>query len=162
MSTVSFQGGDKLKSILQEYEKKLSGEPTVSVGFFSGSTESKTGIPTAQAASQNEYGTHRVITKKDGSTTAVDIPPRPFFRNMIKEGEKHWGEKLGTYLQKQHMDAQKAMTDMGELMSDQLQESIQASGYAPLAKSTIDRKGNAQTLVDTHDMLNAVKYQVDI
>jgi hypothetical protein len=161
MSSDSFKGGDKLISVLQQYQKNLGNDPTVSVGFFSGSTESKTGIPSAQVALLNEYGSNRSGTKKDGTTYNVYTPPRPFFRNMIRKGKLHWGIDLGKYLKKYDFDSNKALNSIGGQMSEELQESIQAPGYTPLAQSTIDRKGNSQTLIETNDMMNAVSHQVD-
>ena len=144
----SFKGGEKLAALLKQYEKNLGDEPSVSVGFFSGSRESKTDQPTAYVALCNEYGTK-------------NAPPRPFFRNMVINGKPNWGKNLGAYLISENMNSSAALNDMGMLMKEQLQESIQAPGYAPLAESTIARKGNAQTLIDSSDMINAVDFQVD-
>lgn len=148
MASDSFKGGDKLCALLKQYSKNLEGKPTVSVGFFSGSTEKKSGLPSAYVALLNEYG---------GENT----PPRPFFRSMIKDGEGHWGEDLGRYLESSQMSADNALTYIGEQMKEELKESIQLPRYAKLAQSTINKKGHSQTLIDTGDMLDAVSYQVD-
>lgn len=89
------------------------------------------------------------------------VPPRPFFRRMISSGEKHWGNDLGRHLTRFGMNSEKAMDYMGQQMVEELQESIQAQGYAPLKPSTVKSKGNDQTLIDSADMLNAVAYEVE-
>ncbi len=162
MSNASFQGGDKFSALLQQYQAGLQGEPTVSVGFFSRSTESKTHIPSAQAAQLNEYGSTRTVVKKDGTTYTVTTPPRPFFRSMIRDGKPEWGDKLGEYLLRYDMNAQNALDSMGELMKEQLIESAQLQRYAPLADSTVARKGHDQTLIDSGDMIRAINFQVDL
>jgi hypothetical protein len=162
MSTDAFQGGDKLTSLLQQYEANLKGQPSVSVGFFSGSTESKTLIPSAQAALLNEYGGTRSGTKKDGTAYTVTTPPRPFFRTMIRDGEKHWGNDLAKELKSTDMNASLSLNGLGTQMQEELIESAQLQRYTKLAQSTIDRKGNNTTLDDTGDMINAIAYQVDI
>lgn len=89
------------------------------------------------------------------------IPSRPFFRRMIANGEKHWGDDLGVALTKNGLDVDKAMAFMGEQLTEELQESIQAPGYKPLAPSTIAAKGHDQTLIDSGDMINAVKFEIE-
>ncbi len=152
-----FTGGGKLMDKLREIEDGLKNDPTVNVGFFSGSTEAKTGIPSAYAALLNEYGSS--YTDEKGRTRTA--PPRPFFRNMIAKGQPHWGEDLGNYLIQTKLDAEKSLKFMGVQMSEELQDSIQAPGYAPLKESTIEKKGHARTLVDSADMLRAVDFQIE-
>jgi hypothetical protein len=89
------------------------------------------------------------------------IPSRPFFRRMIKAGEPHWGHDLGAALQHYDFDAEKALVAMGEQLIVELQKSIKAPILPKLAKSTVARKGNDQTLIDSNDMWNAVKFNVE-
>ena len=89
------------------------------------------------------------------------IPARPFFRRMIKLGGKHWGEDLGDMLVARDYDVDRAMAELGTQMVGELQKSILDPVYVPLAKSTIAKKGNDQTLVDSGDMLNAVDFEVE-
>ena len=90
----------------------------------------------------------------------VYIPPRPFFRRMIRLGRDHWGRDLAGILKSVDYDAAKGLELMGELMRGELVESIRANVYAPLKPSTIRRKGNAQQLIDTGDMWNAANFEV--
>ncbi len=152
-----FTGGGKLMDKLREIEDGLKNDPTVNVGFFSGSKESKTGTPSAYVALINEYG--GTVTDKAGKKRTT--PPRPFFRNMIAKGKPHWGEDLGNYLIQTKLDAEKSLKFMGVQMSEELQDSIQAPGYAPLKESTVKRKGHSQTLIDSADMLRAVDFQIE-
>ncbi len=90
------------------------------------------------------------------------IPARPFFRNMIAAGESHWGQDLGKYLKQNDNNVEGALDILGQQLSEELQESIKAPGYAPLAKSTIKAKGFDQTLIDSSDMTNAVTFRIEI
>jgi len=89
------------------------------------------------------------------------IPARPFFRNMIRDGDKHWGDDLADHLQHFDLDIDAAMNALGGQLVGELQESILAPGYAHLAASTVKAKGFDQTLVDSNDMYNAVKFEVE-
>ncbi len=112
------------------------------------------------------------FTKQGNSNFATDhdvpeheipehkIPSRPFFRRMIKLGEKHWGDDLGSHLKHYGLDSDLSMIAMGQQLTNELQDSILAPGYVPLAESTIRAKGNSQTLVDSNDMINAVAFEV--
>ncbi len=162
MSNESFSGGEKLKALLTKYAANLRGNPEVLVGFFAGSTESKTGIPSAQAAALNEYGSVHTIQSEDGSSKKINIPPRPFFRYMVNKGKPHWGADLGRELIASDMNANTALNELGRQMKEELHESIEAQDYAPLKQSTIDRKGHDTTLFDSGDMKRAADYQVKI
>ena len=199
MATYTFKGGDKLAAKLKELSAKANNDALLKVGFFEGSTESKTGMPSAQVAYINEFGgtvpartvpAHRAniyrkvdksgnflngarFTKKSKSNFVTEhdvpdheipehkIPSRPFFRGMIKNGEKHWGDDLADQLQNFGCDTKKALNALGDQLVAELQESILAPGYVPLAPSTIKAKGNDQTLIDSNDMYNAVKFEVE-
>jgi hypothetical protein len=87
-------------------------------------------------------------------------PPRPFFRRMIARGKGHWGDDLGKILQARDYDVEDSLDLMGTKMDNELKDSIQANVYAPLAKSTVDKKGNDQQLIDSGDMINNVNHEV--
>ena len=144
-----FKGGDKLKLILERIAAKANENKLVNVGFFEGSTESQSGLPTAFVAICNEYG-----------SPSRGVPPRPFFRRMIQHGSPHWGIDLGAALVHYEMDSSKALEGMGHQMVAELQGSIQDRVYAPLKESTVARKGNDQTLIDSADMIQSVNFQV--
>jgi hypothetical protein len=79
---------------------------------------------------------------------------------MIWLGKEHWGQDLSGVLKHTEYDAARALKIMGEAMKGELQESIRANVYAPLAKSTIRNKGNDQQLIESGDMWNAVDSEV--
>jgi len=198
MSKRVFSGGTKLQEKLKELSKLADKSATLRVGFFEGSTEEKSDLPSAYIAMCNEFGgtipEHTVpehvakiyrkvgkngnflngakFTKKGQSNFETEhivpehvvpehtTPPRAFFRRMINLGKPHWGGDLSDELIESNLNADIALGRMGERMTDELKNSIQARVYAPNAKSTIDRKGHDQTLIDSGDMLNAVAFQI--
>jgi len=114
----------------------------------------------------NQKGRFVKKSKSNYATThhveAVEVtrPPRPFFRRMIWLGQEHWGSDLSLLLQSSDYNSDAALTLLGESMKGELQESIKANVYTPLAKSTIKKKGNDQQLIESGDMWNAVEYEV--
>lgn len=145
---MGMSGGDKLKSYLERIGNNLGNDPSVDVGFFAGSTEHDSGLPSAYVALNNEYGTKTA-------------PSRPFFRNMIAAGKKHWPADLGRALAAYQYDAENALNFIGRQMKEELQASIIAPGYVANADSTIEHKnGRDQTLIDTTDMYKNVEFKV--
>ena len=102
----------------------------------------------------------------------ITIPPRPFFRNMIKEKAKSWPDEIAKLLKANKFDAAKTLKGMGDLIKGQLQSSIIALTSPPLAASTIRAKsrgrvtkiagvlGPAKPLIWTGEMLRRVDYEV--
>ena len=146
--TGTFKGGDKLKLVIEDIAKKAHKGEVVSVGWFPDATEPD-GQYSAFVAVVNEFG-----------APANGLPPRPFFRRMIQHGSPHWGEDLGKALIHYELDAKKALEAMGIQMVAELQGSIGDKVYAPLKESTVARKGNDQTLIDSHAMQNSVDFEV--
>lgn len=91
----------------------------------------------------------------------ITIPPRPFFRTTIKEGEKHWGKDLGKVLKDKDYDAVAALNAMGEEIKGEIQESIRDWTAPPNAKSTIAKKGFNDPLFGDGTMLRAVDSEVE-
>ena len=112
MATFKFEGGEKLKAHLKKLSKKVSKASVVEVGFFEGKNYSNgTSIP--MVAAIQEFG-----------APAKGIPPRPFFRNMIKKEEGHWGGDVAALLQAHDYDAAKVLGFMGEEIEGELKQSI--------------------------------------
>lgn len=100
------------------------------------------------------------------------IPPRPFFRNMIREKAKTWPEAMAKFFMANSFDIAKTLKDMGELIEGQLKESIVALTSPALAASTIRAKarggakrvlgvyGPGKPLIASGEMLRAVDYEV--
>ena len=127
-------------------------------------------VTTYKSISANgEYNKNGRFVKKKNANFAetfhvgpseVYVPPRPFFRRMIRLGRDHWGRDLAKILKGVDYDAETGMNLLGQQMIGELQTSIRANVYAPLKPATISRKGNDQQLIDSGDMWNAVNCEV--
>ena len=123
------KGGEKLKARLAELAKKVTNPGTLNVGFPEGATEDDgTSVPLLAAI--HNYG-----------APANNIPPRPFFSNMIKDGKKHWGDDLEGMLKKNDWDATKALTLLGMQMEGELQAAIIDGNFVPLKPRTLKARG---------------------
>ena len=102
----------------------------------------------------------------------ITIPPRPFFRTMIKQNAGHWGDDVGKLLKQTDFNAEKTLKKMGEQIAGELRQSIRDLTSPPLADSTIRKKskgkvsalaraigGPAKPLIDTGHMFNSVDYE---
>ena len=105
--------------------------------------------PAAYIASIMEYG-----------DPAHNIPPRPFFSNMIAEHSHAWPELVSECLMKRGYDARTSLELVGQTIAGQLQLAIVDGNFQELAQATIARKGNAVPLIDSKNMLRAVDYTV--
>lgn len=98
----------------------------------------------------NEYGTSR------------GIPARPFLRNTLYENERKWsldvGDKLSALLNGNGNVKSIGFT-LGETMVRDIRRTIDAGHFAPLAKSTIARKGHSKPLIDTGDMYSSITHK---
>lgn len=140
------EGGDKLEKKLRKLSAAADKAATLDVGFLAGSTDSE-GVSNALKAALSEYGTSR-------------MPPRPFFRNAIRDNVAKWGPNLGTALVKTNFQADRALALLGESIVGQVQESINKLSSPPLARSTIERKGFEKPLIHHGDMLRSVDKRV--
>jgi hypothetical protein len=143
---VTIKGGDKLEQALKEIAKKVTNASTLGVGFLEGATYPD-GTSVALVAAVNNYG-------------SADIPARPFFTRMVKEGQEHWADDIGKLLPLHDYDARETLDLMGEKLKGELVQSITDQVYAPLKPSTVKAKGFATTLVDTSHMKNSVDAEV--
>ena len=143
------KGGDRLARELALLARKLTNGKTLKVGFLKGA-DYPDGTPVAMVAAIQDFG-----------APAVNIPPRPFFRNTVKAGQKTWGGELAAVLKANNMDADKSLRLMGEKIRGEVRASITGGSYAPLKPTTIARKGFPKPLVDTGQMLNSVDYEVN-
>lgn len=91
----------------------------------------------------------------------VTIPARPFFRSMIAKNKGEWGPQLGKIIKGADYDSAVALGRLGQLVKDQLQESIREFSDPANAKSTIAKKGFDKPLVDSSHMLNSVDFEVN-
>lgn len=144
MATV--KGGEKAQAALNDLLKRFGKDASVKVGFLSNATYPD-GKRVAMIAAFNEFGTRR-------------MPPRPFFRNMIKNNSKGWAPALAKILPTVDYDVVKALKMMGEGIKGQLQQSINDLTSPKLAESTVESKGFDKPLINTGHMLNSVDYEV--
>lgn len=148
MSRVS--GGDKFNKALQDLSKRLSGPgPVVRVGFLSGARYPD-GTSVAMVAAIQNFG-----------APSRNIPPRPFFSNMIRDKSRGWAAGILKQLKATNYDADLTLQRVGEGIAGQLRQSIRDFDGVPLKPRTIARKGFDKQLVDTGHMLNSISYEVD-
>ena len=158
----SIKGGQKALAALQKIARSLSSASVVKVGFLAGATYPD-GTPVALVAAVQEYG-----------APSRNIPPRPYFRNMIAAKKAEWPKSIATNLKANDYDAFQTLLETGEAVSGQLRKSIIDTNSPPLSPVTLARRGytggpynpkdsatfGAKPLVDTGVMLNSVDYEV--
>jgi hypothetical protein len=146
MATIS--GGEKAAKAIADLVAKLGQNKTLRVGFLE-KAKYPDGTPVAMVAAIQDFG-----------APSVGIPPRPFFRNMVKNKSKEWPAAVAGLLQSTNNDLDKTLRLTGEAIKGQLQQSIIDTNAPPLKPATIKRKGSSKPLVDTGHMLNSIDYEV--
>lgn len=141
----SMKGGGKLNGVLADIGKKMHG--SVSVGFLAGATYPESGIPVAQVAFWNEYGT-------------TNTPSRPFFRTMIARESPGWGLLIARAAKHYEYNAATVLQFMGTKIAEELQQSIRGWDTPGNAPSTIAEKGFDNPLLRTGHMQNSVDFEV--
>jgi len=142
------RGGENVTRVLERIADRVTRPATLRVGFLEGATYPD-GKPVAMIAAIQEFGAPR-----------ANIPPRPFFRNMIAKKSKEWPRAVADLLVQNDYDVARTLDQAGFAIEGQLRQSIQQTNAPPLAQSTIDRKGHSKPLVDTGHMLNSVDHEV--
>lgn len=146
MATV--KGGNKLGSALAKIEQRLRSAEKLRVGFLEGATYPD-GTPVALIAAIHDFG-----------APAAGIPPRPFFRGMVKDKKSEWPSVIHAALKTSGGDVATAFGIVGEHVKAELQEAIRNFSGVPLKPKTIARKGFDKQLINTGHMLNSVGYEV--
>lgn len=113
-------GGDKLTQRLHDISARMTQPVELRVGFLEGDV--------AKIAFWQEFGTK-------------SIPPRPFFRSMIKAHSKEWPKQIGGMLKASNYDPQKALGLLGAEIQGLLQESIKATNAPALSPITVMLRG---------------------
>jgi len=148
MATVS--GGRRLEQALLDIAYRLGSNPqTLKVGFLQGATYPD-GTPVALIAAIHNYGAPR-----------ANIPPRPFFSNMIRENAHKWPDAVSKNLKATNYSVDRTLHRLGEGIKGQLQQAIRDFAEVPLKPATIRRKGFDKQLIDTGHMLRSVAYKVE-
>lgn len=123
-------GGNRAAKVIADIGRRLGRGKFVKVGHLSSSdtdhqsTYAETGVPVAQVAFWQEYGT-------------LTAPARPTFQPMIAKGAPKWGPQLGVALKLTDYDSAKALAIMGESMRDALVESIVEEPQPELSPVTL-------------------------
>jgi hypothetical protein len=146
----ALSGGDALQRKLKELAHDLKRGGVVRVGFLEGATYPD-GTSVALVASVQEFG-----------SPAHNIPPRPFFRNMIAGNSADWPKTLATLLAHNHNDVELSLNQMGVVVADQLRQSILDLKDPPNAPATIKKKGFDDPLIDSSHLLHSVDYEVEM
>ncbi|OXM32281.1 hypothetical protein [Salmonella enterica] len=138
-----------MDKVMDELNKIASGlsDLQLKAGFLEGATYPD-GTPVPMVAATNEFG-----------NPANNQPPRPYFRNAIAEHEGEWQEAMATLIENGG-DPRDALSLLGEIIVDDIKESIRQLDSPPLSPVTIARKGFDKPLIDTSNMLNSVSYEV--
>lgn len=118
-------GGAKLEARLKEIARKVKTKANVRVGFLENATYPD-GTPVAMVAAIQEFG-----------APSRNIPPRPYFRTMVKEKSDSWADATSNLLVSNNFDAIKTLNQVGAGISGQLQESIKKQNQPPLSKVTL-------------------------
>lgn len=130
---------------LTDKVKGLLAEKTLKVGFFE-SARYDTGIPVAQVAQFQEFGTRK-------------IPPRPFMRGAIHENKDKWVDFLASQT-KSFNDLDLALGRTGELVRNDIIKSIDNFTEPPNAIRTILAKKSSHPLINTGFMKSSVTYEI--
>ena len=148
MAEYSFSGGDKMNARLAEIAAKIGKAGSVRVGFLEGATyPDGTSVP--MVAAIQEFG-----------APAKNIPPRPFFRNMISKESPQWGDILADQLVSTDYDADLSLSRMGEEIAGELRQSITDTNSPVLSPRTIAAKGFDKPLVDAGHMQSSISFEV--
>lgn len=142
----SIKGGDKFQKILAEIAKQLGEPGKVRVGFLEGAT-APNGDSIPLRAAMNEFG-------------HGNVPPRPYFRNMIAAKSPEWPDAVATNLKSTNYNIPLTLARMGEGIAGQLRESILDLWTPPLSPKTIAKKGFDKPLIEKGDMINAIDFEV--
>lgn len=150
--TLKLKGGTQMKRFLGALQEAVGGASGVRVGFLENATypagNNSAGEHVAQVAFWNEFG-----------APGANIPPRPFFRNMIGDKLSDWGDRFGSHLKAADYDSQTAFEAIGIETKDALTDAI-ATWPGDNAPSTIAKKGFDHGLVDKAIMERSTDYEV--
>lgn len=115
------EGGKKFFDELKRIAKSAE---MLEVGFFPVSQYSN-GLPVAQVAYWQEYGTY-------------NIPPRPFMRTAIENNKIAWGFDFSTFLKKSNFNIDLSMKYLGNKIKADLQDSIHFWNKPANAQITVE------------------------
>lgn len=142
----TMKGGTTFRAVLTKMAAALSQPGAVRIGFLEGST-APNGDSIPLRAALNEFG-------------HGNVPPRPFFRNMISAKSPEWPDGIAHQLKITNYNIPLTLERTGEAIKGQLQESILDLWSPPLSPKTIKKKGFEKPLIEHGDMINAAAWEV--
>lgn len=123
----------------------------LTVGIHEG-LEGDGGEGIATYAAANEYGTDT-------------IPARPFMRTAADENTDKWLQRTERQIAKctrpNGPSPAKALVSVGNIMRNDIVNSIKSGDWEPNAAATIERKGSSKPLVDTGAMQRAITVKIE-
>lgn len=134
---------DLLNAVLEKLKLQFG---SVDVGFFVGSAKYKGGKDVTTVARENDKGTKR-------------IPERPF---MLPAAKKAANKTINITVHNiaGGMDEQQALSRAGIMFKNAIQKEITDLKEPPNAKSTIEKKGSSNPLIDTGLMRSKVNWKL--
>ena len=149
MALKSIATGPGIQKRLDEIARNLKSAGKVRIGF----------LENARYADGTSVALVAAI--QDSGAPSVGIPPRPFFRNMVRDKKGEWPGAIRTALKANDYDARKALEIVGEGIAGQLRQAITDFVGVPLAPATVARKGTDVQLIDSGHMLASVDKEVE-
>lgn len=125
------------------------GGKQVKVGIQAGSG-SHDGVDILDIAIYNHFGTR-------------NIPSRPFVSDCFdkNQGQISEAKKRIVYRVMEGMPASAGMAQLGQWYQDVLKGHIRNGGWVPNAPATVKRKGSSRPLIDTGQLVNSVRWEIE-
>ena len=102
-----------------------------------------------------------VFLKK--STNYINIPPRPMLRMTAREHHKEWVQTAGELSKgvlRNKVESAKAFQVLADEIARDIKKTMQNGAFTPNAPLTVKLKGKNTPLINTFDLLNAVRGEV--
>lgn len=136
--------------------KELSKKPSVKIGVLEKSGEHKSlenseALTVVEVATFNEFGTET-------------IPERSFIRSTVDQNFEDYVEKSRTLQNKiimQELDVKKALSILGEKIQADIVSAINNGIEPENSPKTIAAKGSSKPLIDSGQLKQSIKYQVE-
>ncbi|AAX88343.1 TPA: hypothetical protein ACPIWO_000468 [Haemophilus influenzae] len=99
----------------------------------------------------NEYGT-------------AHIPSRPFIRQTFEDNQQALAQYLGRVVENvaKGDDLVQELSKLGQWYQDKQKKTLTSYPWTPNAPSTRRRKKSSKPLVDTSQLVNSIRYKVEI
>lgn len=125
------------------------GGKQVKVGIQAGSG-SHDGVNILDIAIYNHFGTR-------------NIPSRPFVSDCFdkNQGQISEAKKRIVYRVMEGMPASAGLAQLGQWYQDVLKGHIRNGGWVPNAPATVKRKGSSRPLIDTGQLVNSVRWEIE-